>query len=152
MRNLLVLAVVAPLLATGCKKKEPEATVTAPPPAAATLGWTWGTAQYAGGHDAGNVGTLTYNLSIANPTESGLIVSAWDLGVTTDAGRLCVARGDELQKASAGNTLELGLKADCEYVKLPEADELPLKGTITYQLGGEPTTVQVDLTVKYAKN
>lgn len=153
MRNALIaLVLVAPLAATGCKKKDAEPTVQAPPPVATAPAWSWGIAQYSGSHAAGEVGQLTYNLNVLNGTDKGLIISSWDLGTATDTGRVCVARGDTLQKANAGQAIDLALAADCEYAKLPEADSVTIKGTITFALSGVETVQAVETTVVYKQN
>lgn len=149
---LIALILVAPLGMTGCKKKAAEPTVLAPPPTVAAPAWAWGIAQYAGGHAAGDIGKLTYNLNVVNGTSKGLIISKWDVGVSSDAGRLCVARGDTLEKLNAGDARDLAWAGDCEYVKLPDADSLTLKGTITYALSGEETVQQIETTVVYKQN
>ncbi len=150
--SLIAMILIAPLAMTGCKKKAPEPTVAAPAPTATAPAFTWGLAQYAGGHAAGDIGKLNYNVNVKNGTDKSLIVSKWDLGVSTDAGRLCVVRGDTLEKFNAGDARDLTWATDCEYGKLPDADSLNIKGTVTYTLSGDETVLQIDTKLEYKQN
>lgn len=150
--SLIALMLLAPLAVTGCKKKAPEPTAAAPAPAATAPAFTWGTAQYEGGHAEGAIGKLAYNVTVNNGTDKSLIITKWDLGVSTDAGRLCVARGDTLEKFNAGDSRALSWGTDCEYGKLPDADSLNVKGTVTYTLSGDETVLQIDTKLEYKQN
>lgn len=150
--SLIALLLIAPLATTGCKKKAPEPTAAAPAPTATAPAFTWGVVQYAGAHGPGDIGKLTYNVNVKNGTDKGLIVSEWELGVSTDAGRLCVAHGDTLEKFNPTDGRDLAWTTDCEFAKLPDADSLNVKGTITYTLSGEQTVLQLDTKLEYKQN
>jgi hypothetical protein len=139
VRIVTTLLVVAPLLAVGCKKKEP-----APAPVAAqapSVDWKIGPATQVGKE---GVGTLTVPIKVTVHGDKTLLVRSWDVGVDTDAGRVCVLHSDEMKKVEPGATLEYDLRGDCPAAKLPEGDEVALQGGIHYAFsGGEETRFDV---------
>ena len=149
MRNIfLTVAMIAPIAITGCKKK----TEVEPAPAAAPVEpvtYSWGTIEYAGSHAEGQVGTLKIPLSIVNNTERGLIVSAVDVGVTTDSGRICRAASDQMHKAMPGTSIDLNLESDCAFTKLPMGNQLPIKGSISLSIGGVDEKKDIDTKVMF---
>jgi hypothetical protein len=140
MRHIATLLVVVPLLAVGCKKKEPT-----PAPVAAeapSVDWHLGPATQVG-HEG--IGTLTIPVKVTVHGTKALLVRSWDVGVDTDGGRVCVLHSDEMKKVEAGATLEYDLRGDCAAAKLPEGDEVKLQGGIHYAFsGGDETRFDVD--------
>lgn len=143
---LLVLALVSPLAIVGCKKQAPPEAAPAPAPAPEVT-WKWGPATFAGAKSGTEVGKLTIPVTATTAGGKALVVSSWDIGVATDDGRVCISRSDAVEKASDG-ALELEIKADCRFDKLPSGDELRLNGTVTYTFAG--TEKKVDVKPKVA--
>ena len=151
---LLFLALAAPALVTGCKKKEPEpAPVAAQPPAPKpAFDAAWGPATFVGSRAEGNTGELKVPFTLTNDTGSAVVVQAVAVHVFSGEEKVCGAKVSlDNGKADVGAKVSGEIEIPCDYHTIPAGENLNVKTTIVYEAAGEAKEARQPASIPFSR-